>query len=191
MAIIASATGHVERAASVRFSWRSQPSRWRYFYDQWAAIEGGLTRAAIFPAFLATIVLLRATADQRPEIGVARRLFTALDRERRDSGLVVGGFLVGSILQVGVFAIMAPILGRDAPASERREVFVAAMRGMALVPLWSPFVVGMAVASQYLPKVPLVADHVSGARRYLPSASSFRSSFLIAKEGSGPFGNHL
>jgi len=126
-----------------------------YFYDQWAAIEGGLTRAAIFPAFLATIVLLRATADQRPEIGVARGLFTALDRERRDSGLVVGGFLVGSILQVGVFAIMAPILGRDAPASERREVFVAAMRGMALVPLWSPFVVGMAVASQYLPKVPL------------------------------------
>lgn len=126
-----------------------------HFYDQWAAIEGGLTRAAIFPAFLATIVLLRATADQRPEIGVARRLFTALDRERRDSGLVVGGFLVGSILQVGVFAIMAPILGRNAPPSERREVFVAAMRGMALVPLWSPFVVGMAVASQYLPKVPL------------------------------------
>jgi len=126
-----------------------------HFYDQWAAIENGLTRAAIFPAFLATIVLLRATADQRPEIGVARQLFTALDRERRDSGLVVGGFLVGSILQVGVFAIMAPILGRNAPANERREVFVAAMRGMALVPLWSPFVVGMAVASQYLPKVPL------------------------------------
>jgi len=126
-----------------------------HFYDQWAAIENGLTRAAIFPAFLATIVLLRATADQRPEISVARHLFTALDRERRDSGLVVGGFLVGSILQVGVFAIMAPILGRNASASERREVFVAAMRGMALVPLWSPFVVGMAVASQYLPKVPL------------------------------------
>lgn len=125
------------------------------FYDQWAAIENGLTRAAIFPAFLATIVLLRATADQRPEISVARHLFTALDRERRDSGLVVGGFLIGSILQVGVFAIMAPILGRNASASERREVFVAAMRGMALVPLWSPFVVGMAVASQYLPQVPL------------------------------------
>ena len=124
-------------------------------YDKWGAIGEGLTRATIFPAFLATIVLLRATADQRPEIGVARRLFTALDRERRDSGLVVGGFLVGSILQVGVFAIMAPILGRNASERERQEVFVAAMRGMALVPLWSPFVVGMAVASQYLPKVPL------------------------------------
>ena len=126
-----------------------------HFYDQWGAIEGGLRRATIFPAFLATIVLLRATADQRPEITVARGLFAALDRKRRDSGLVVGGFLVGSILQVGVFAIMAPILGRNSTADERQEVFIAAMRGMALVPLWSPFVVGMAVASQYLPQVAL------------------------------------
>lgn len=126
-----------------------------HIYDQWDAIENGLRRATIFPAFLATIVLLRATADQRPEIGMARRLFAALDRERRDSGLVVGGFLIGSILQVGVFAIMAPILGRNASESERQEVFIAAMRGMALVPLWSPFVVGMAVASQYLPQVAL------------------------------------
>ena len=124
-------------------------------YDQWDAIESGLRRATIFPAFLATIVLLRATADQRPEIGIARGLFAALNRERRDSGLVVGGFLIGSILQVGVFAIMAPILGRNASESERQEVFIAAMRGMALVPLWSPFVVGMAVASQYLPQVHL------------------------------------
>ncbi len=126
-----------------------------HVYDQWDAIESGLRRATIFPAFLATIILLRATADQRPEIGIARGLFAALDRERRDSGLVVGGFLIGSILQVGVFAIMAPILGRNASESERQEVFIAAMRGMALVPLWSPFVVGMAVASQYLPEVAL------------------------------------
>ena len=124
-------------------------------YDQWGAIEEGLRRAIIFPTFLATILLLRATAEQRPEIIAARSLFTALERERRDSGLVVGGFLIGSILQVSVFAIMAPILGRNAKESERREVFIAAMRGMALVPLWSPFVVGMAIASQYLPKVPL------------------------------------
>ncbi|MBK19599.1 MAG: hypothetical protein CMM52_12265 [Rhodospirillaceae bacterium] len=122
-------------------------------YGKWEAIEVGLARATIFPAFLATIVLLRATADQRREVSVARNLFTALDRERRDSGLVVGGFLIGSILQVGVFAIMAPILGRNANENERQEVFLAAMRGMALVPLWSPFVVGMAVTSQYLPQV--------------------------------------
>ena len=126
-----------------------------YKYDSWQAIFQGLSRASIFPAFLSTIVLLRAAADQRPEIQMARHLFSSLDKSRRDSGLVVGGFLLGSVLQVGVFAIMAPILGRSAPSEERLDVFVAAMRGMALVPFWSPFVVGMAVASQYLPSVPL------------------------------------
>lgn len=125
------------------------------FYGQWNAIPDGIARAAIFPGFLATIVLLRATADQRPEIAAARKMFGALDPARRDSGIVIGTHLIGTVLQVGVFAILAPILGRDAPAEERREVFTAAIRGMSLVPFWSPFVVGMAVASQYLPLVPL------------------------------------
>ena len=122
---------------------------------QWNGIVDGLTRASIFPGFLATIVLLRATADQRPEIAAARRMFSALDPARRDSGIVIGTHMIGFIIQVGVFAILAPILGRDAAAEERREVFTAAIRGMSVVPLWSPFTVGMAVASQYLPLVPL------------------------------------
>jgi hypothetical protein len=124
-------------------------------YGQWGGIIDGLSRAAIFPGFLATVVLLRATADQRPEIVAARRMFGALDPARRDSGIVIGTHLIGVILQVGVFAILAPILGPDAKADERREVFSAAIRGMSMVPLWSPFIVGMAVASQYLPLVPL------------------------------------
>lgn len=124
-------------------------------FDQWDAILLGLAKGSVFPAFLATIVLLRATADQRPEIVTARRLFAAIDPHRQAGGLIIGSFLVGSILQVGVFAILAPILGRDATFEERRRVFLVAMRGMALVPMWSPFVVGMAVATVYLPSVPL------------------------------------
>lgn len=124
-------------------------------YGEWGAILDGIARAAIFPAFLATIVLLRATADQRPEITAARQMFGALDPDRRDSGVVIGTHLIGAVLQVGVFAILAPILGRDAPEEERRNVFTAAIRGMSMVPFWSPFIVGMAVASQYLPAVPL------------------------------------
>lgn len=124
-------------------------------YDRWDAIPQGLARASVFPAFLATIVLLRATADQRPEIASARRLFAALDRREQGGGVLVGAHLLASVLQVGVFAILAPILGREAPAEERRRIFLVAMRGMALVPMWSPFVVGMAVAGEYLPRVPL------------------------------------
>ena len=124
-------------------------------YGEWGAILDGIARAAIFPAFLATLVLLRATADQRPEIASARQMFGALDPARRDSGVVIGTHLIGAVLQVGVFAILAPILSRDASDDERRDVFTSAIRGMSMVPFWSPFIVGMAVASQYLPAVPL------------------------------------
>ncbi|CAN0428183.1 unnamed protein product, partial [Discosporangium mesarthrocarpum] len=124
-------------------------------YGEWGAILDGIARAAIFPAFLATIVLLRATADQRPEIAAARQMFGALDPDRRDSGVVIGTHMIGAVLQVGVIAILAPILGRDASEEERRIVCTAAIRGMSMVPFWSPFIVGMAVASQYLPAVPL------------------------------------
>jgi hypothetical protein len=124
-------------------------------FDRWDAILLGLAKGSVFPAFLATIVLLRATADQRPEIVTARQLFAAIDPRHQSGGILIGSFLLGSILQVGVFAILAPILGRDATFEERRRVFLVAMRGMALVPMWSPFVVGMAVATVYLPSVPL------------------------------------
>lgn len=132
------------------------------FYDQWAAILLGLERAVLFPAFLATIVLLRSTADQRPEIGTARRLFAAIDQDERGGGVTVGSFLLGSILQVGVFAIFAPIVGRDAPVEERKRVFMSALRGMALVPSWSPFVVATGVAAVYLPDVAIWQSMVVG-----------------------------
>jgi hypothetical protein len=132
------------------------------FYGQWAAILLGLERAVLFPAFLATIVLLRTTADQRPEIGAARRLFAAIDQDERGGGVTVGAFLLGSVLQVGVFAIFAPIVGRDAPVEERKRVFMSALRGIAIVPFWSPFVVATGVAAVYLPDVAIWQSMVVG-----------------------------
>jgi len=124
-------------------------------YDIWRVIPDGIAKGAIFPAFFGTIVLLRATADQRPEIAAARRLFAGLDPTRRGGGLIVGANLLSAVLQVGVFAILAPIVGRTASAEDRRRVFLVAMRGMALTPVWSPFVVAMAVANHYVPAVRL------------------------------------
>jgi len=124
-------------------------------YGVGEAVLDGLKRAAIFPAFLATLVLLRATADRRPETGRARQAFASLPPDARAGGIVTGAHFIGAILQVGVFAVLAPIVGRDTPEAERRAIFLIAARGMALVPFWSPFIVGMAVASEYLPAVPL------------------------------------
>jgi len=125
------------------------------FYEVEGAIIDGLERAAIFPAFLATLVLLRATADHRPESQKARQAFSSLPKTQRAGGIVTGAHFIGAILQVGVFAVLAPIIGRDSTETDRRGIFLIAARGMALVPFWSPFVVGMAIASEYLPNVPL------------------------------------
>ena len=124
-------------------------------YDCWRVIPDGIAKGAIFPAFFGTLVLLRATAEQRPEIAAARRLFAALDPMRRGGGLIVGANLLSAVLQVGMFAILAPIVGREAPDDDRRRVFLVAMRGMALTPVWSPFVIAMAVANHYVPEVRL------------------------------------
>jgi len=124
-------------------------------FNQWPAIFAGIEKAAIFPAFLSTIVLLRTAADRRPEVLKARTMFIHLDPTKRDSGVLVGTHLISAVLQVGVFAFLAPILGRDAPTEERRTMCAVALRGTGTMPFWSPFIVGMAVASQYLPTVPL------------------------------------
>jgi hypothetical protein len=124
-------------------------------FGGWDAIWHGVQRATIFVPFLCTIVLLRACAEQRPEIAAAREMFTSLDRRRRGGGILIGAHILGSVLIVGAFALLAPILGRDAAESERRQVALAAMRGMCLAVLWSPFFVAMGFTSSYLPAVEL------------------------------------
>ena len=124
-------------------------------YGVETAILEGLSRASIFPAFLITLVFLRATVDHRPETDKARQAFASLPKNARSGGIITGAHIIGAILQVGVFAILAPIVGKNTPEEERESIFILAARGMALVPFWSPFIVGMALASEYLPSVPL------------------------------------
>lgn len=124
-------------------------------FDSWQVIPRGIEKTLIFVAFLSTIVMLRATAEQRPEIAAARSLFTSLEQDRRRGGVLIGSHFLGAVLIVGIFAVLAPILGRDAPESERRDIALTAIRGMSFAVLWSPFFLGMAVASHYLPAVRL------------------------------------
>ena len=52
-------------------------------YDGWAAIPLAADGATIFGAFFGTIMILRATAERRPETANARRGFTHLDQDRQ------------------------------------------------------------------------------------------------------------
>ena len=123
-------------------------------FDQAAGVMRGFQDAAVFMAFFGSIVLLRALADRRPEISRARDLFTSLRTEQINGAFLVGAHVIGSILVVGVMAILAPILKHDADAVTRRRAAEVSQRGMCLAPLWSPFWIASAFATQQLPGVP-------------------------------------
>lgn len=54
-------------------------------------LRQGLEQALVFPAFLATILLVRASAAVHPAVERARRRTTALAREARTAGFLAGG----------------------------------------------------------------------------------------------------
>tara|TARA_R110002126_G_scaffold36678_20_gene111310 strand:- start:6312 stop:7643 length:1332 start_codon:yes stop_codon:yes gene_type:complete len=123
-------------------------------FDQWAGVIRGFENAAVFMAFFGSIVLLRAVANQRAEITRARSLFTGLRAEHTNGAFLMGAHLIGSVLVVGVLAILAPILKDDADDTTRRRAAEVSQRGMCLAPLWSPFWVASAFAAQQIPGVP-------------------------------------
>jgi len=124
-------------------------------FDAWDAVPRAIGGATVFAAFFGTIMVLRATADRRPETANARRLFDRLDTAQQSGVFLVASHAIGALLVVGVMAILAPIRGAEAPDESRREAAEVCQRGMCLASLWSPFWVAMAVASQHLPTVPL------------------------------------
>ena len=120
-----------------------------------ALLLDGLELALVYPAFLCTIVVVRAAAAVHPAISRARERVAALAPRERESGFLLASHLFGAVVTAGSFAILAPLLGRETPEAERAALAIAALRGSCLAVLWSPFFVGMALVTQYMPAVPL------------------------------------
>ena len=114
----------------------------------------GFENASVFMAFFGSIVLLRALADRRPEISRARALFDGLEAKETNGAFLVGAHLIGSVLVVGVMAILSPILKPGADDIARRRAAEVSQRGMCLAPLWSPFWIAAAFAAQQIHGVP-------------------------------------
>lgn len=123
--------------------------------DHWWALWHGLSDATTFAAFFVTLVVLRTTAERRPETSRTRRLMALLDSRQRTTATLYGANVMGSVLVVGAHAILAPVHDRNAAEPERRRVAIVALRGMGLAGFWSPFWVAMAIGLQHLPEVPL------------------------------------
>ncbi len=149
------------------------------YSESWQLMPPALESATIFSAFFGTIMVLRATADRRPETADARIMFRRLSADQQSGAFLIGAHLIGALLVVGAMAVLAPIQDRDASDAERRAAAEASLRGMCLAPLWSPFWIAMAVAYQYLPSVPLW--HVLGIGIPMAAGGLILSHLMFAR----------
>jgi hypothetical protein len=128
-----------------------------------ALLLGGLERARIFGAFLPSVLLLRATAEQSPRVAHLRGGLAALDERARESWMVSGSHVLGAVLNVGAMGVMAPMLAPDTPAARRARLAAASARGVGTAVMWSPFFVALGFISHLVPSVPLWQAMALGA----------------------------
>ena len=121
----------------------------------WQPVREGLLFSLVFVAFLPTLQLVRRTLEASPEVAASRAVFAAMPERERRTGVMTGSHLLGSVLTLGVFAVMAPLAPPGADEAARRRLALATVRGMGLAILWSPFSLGMAFALTVRPELPL------------------------------------
>ena len=120
-----------------------------------AALLEGFSKAQIFGAFLPAILFLRATAEADPRIRQVREDLGGLAPEAAKSWTQYGSHLLGAVLNVGAFAILAPVVARGNDEPARLELARSAARGVGGAVMWSPFFVSLGFVSQLVPAATL------------------------------------
>ena len=105
----------------------------------------------IFACLLPTLTLVRATALTMPSVMETQRQLGQLPAKTSASGLQLASHVLGSVMNIGAFALIAASLPQEAGPERRRVAAEAALRGMNGAVLWSPFFISFAVANIYLP----------------------------------------
>ena len=107
--------------------------------------------ALIFACLLPTLTLVRATALTMPSVMETQRRLGQLPAKTSASGLQLASHVLGGVMNIGTFALIAASLPQTAGPERRRVAAEAALRGMNGAVLWSPFFISFAVADIYLP----------------------------------------
>lgn len=132
-------------AVSVVVAWPDLGALWR-----------GFESSLVFAGFMPTLWLASALADSAPEVTRSRDRFAAMPPDRLPVGMALGAHALGAILTVGALAVLAAVVPSATDKDARERAVLAALRGMNIAVLWSPFFVGMAFALHYVPSVGLV-----------------------------------
>ena len=105
----------------------------------------------VFACLLPTLTLVRATALTMPSVMETQRQLGQLSAKTSASGLQLASHVLGGVMNIGAFALIAASLPQKAGPERRRVAAEAALRGMNGAVLWSPFFISFAVANIYLP----------------------------------------
>ncbi|HEX6634553.1 MAG TPA: hypothetical protein VF038_11335, partial [Usitatibacter sp.] len=83
------------------------------------ALVHGYRRSQIFGAFLPSVLLLRATAEESPRLERLRRGLGALAPAAARNWTLYGSHALGAVLSVGAMSVLAPVVTRGADDAER------------------------------------------------------------------------
>jgi hypothetical protein len=128
----------------------------------WAVLYDGVAFALIFTFFLPAIQVIRATLSASPEIDQSRAAFEKMREGERTGGMLLAAHVLGSVLIIGTYPILAPLTPSKADEAERARAARTNCRGTSLVLFWSPFTVGMAFVLSAWPDLPLWHIVVAG-----------------------------
>lgn len=120
----------------------------------WTPVRRGLESGIIFGAFIPTIMLLRATADESPLLAGTRARLDSWSDGQRELWVQAVSHLLGAFLMIGGYVIARSALPPELPEARRIRLAESATLGLGLVGCWSPFFVASAISSQLVPSVP-------------------------------------
>ena len=105
----------------------------------------------IFACLLPTLTLVRATALTMPSVLETQTRLGQLSPQTSAAGLQLTSHVLGGVMNIGAFALIASSLPKGAHLERRRVAAEASLRGMNGAVVWSPFFVSFAVGGIYLP----------------------------------------
>jgi hypothetical protein len=124
-----------------------------YSPGQWPALLASLQQGAAFAALMMVLGMLRHPVRRSPFVRAAAQYLLVYPPRSRYAVANVGAHFLSLLFNVGVIAMIGDLTHakdgqRDAASS---AMVVAAMRGAALVSIWSPIGLGFAIVTAGIP----------------------------------------
>ena len=120
-------------------------------WPSWQELNSSSKFVLIFACLFPTLTVMRSVAMAMPPMLESQKRLAILDGNNASSGIQLTSHLIGGVINIGTFSIIAAALPENADIEKRRDAAIAAMRSINSSILWSPFFICFAVASIYLP----------------------------------------